>query len=195
MDSSHTRRKLLYSVYLFVPAILLIFFFGKRNRRHFLTICPQWFSQFQAPLPPKRFKHSSAGYVSSQSGMCTQERGICLVKFHILYFLWKRKYVWHSKQRVHLRCLFQREIFDNSKLQVLLYLFHLSGFIHSWPRFAMELLSRLHCVLLFPGWGNKTYWYFCKAHSFFCVNLLARHPMFTASFRKKDKLMPDKYLI
>ena len=41
MDSSHTRSKLLYSVYSSVPAILLILFFGKRNRRHFLTICPQ----------------------------------------------------------------------------------------------------------------------------------------------------------
>ena len=36
---------------------------------------------------------------------------------------------------------------------------------------------------------------FVRPMVFFGMNLLAHHPMFTASFRLKDKLMPDKYLI
>ena len=111
MDSCHTRSKLLHSVYSsFVSAMLLSFCFSeKRNRKHFRTICLQWFSQFEAPLPPKFFKHSSAGYVhGSQSGMCTQEKGIRVVKFHILHFLWKGKYIWCSKQRVHVEMLISK---------------------------------------------------------------------------------------
>ena len=59
IDSSHTRSKLLYYVCsFFVPVIVEVFFFffGKRNRRHFLPICLELFSQFQAPLPPKFFR-------------------------------------------------------------------------------------------------------------------------------------------
>ena len=62
-----------------------------------------------------------------------------------------------------------------------------------------QTFHRKHCVSLLPGWGNKTYWYFCKAHIyiyifFFCMNLLAPHPMFTASFRKKGQI-PDLKVI
>ena len=128
--------------------------------------------------------------------------GIRVVKFHILHFLWKEKYIWYSRE-VHVEML-------SSKLLVLLYFFHLYGFIHLWHRFAMELLPRKHCFLeesneesnlsqktfvsLLPGWGNKTYWY---AHIYiyiFCMNLLAPHPMFTASFRKKGQI-PDLKVI
>ena len=57
IDSSHTRSKLLYYVCLFfVPAIVQVFFFGKRTVDIFFLFA--WnliFSHFQAPLPPKFF--------------------------------------------------------------------------------------------------------------------------------------------
>ena len=49
------------------------------------------------------------------------------------------KYMWYSRE-VHVEML-------SSKLLVLLYFFHLYGFIHLSHRFAMELLSRKHCFL------------------------------------------------
>ena len=102
IDSSHTRSKLLYYVCsFFVPAIVQVFFFlEKETVDTFFLFAWNYSVSSKHHYRRNFFEHSSAGYVSSQSGMGTQERGIHLVKFHILYFLWKRKYMWHSKQRV-----------------------------------------------------------------------------------------------
>ena len=105
MDSSHTRSKLVYSVIhsSFCDPMKFLFF-GKRNRRHFRTTCLQWISQFQAPLPPKFFKHSSAGYVSSQSGMCTQERVFVLLNF-IFCISFEKRNIYGIVEKYMQRCL------------------------------------------------------------------------------------------
>ena len=91
IDSSHTRRKLLYYVCsFFVPVIVEVFFFffsEKETVDIFFLFAWNYSVSSKHHYPRNFFEHSSAGYVSSQSGMGTQERGLHLVKFHILYFL------------------------------------------------------------------------------------------------------------
>ena len=90
IDSSHTRRKLLYYVCsFFVPVIVEVFFFFSEKETVDIFFLFAWNYSVSSKhhYPRNFFEHSSAGYVSSQSGMGTQERGLHLVKFHILYFL------------------------------------------------------------------------------------------------------------
>ena len=90
IDSSHRRSKLLYYVCsFFVLAIVQVFFFFSEKETVDIFFLFAWNYSVSSKhhYPRNVFKHSSAGYVSSQSGMGTQERRIHLVKFHILYFL------------------------------------------------------------------------------------------------------------
>ena len=89
IDSSHRRSKLLYYVCsFFVLAIVQVFFFSEKETVDIFFLFAWNYSVGSKHHYPRNvFKHSLAGYVSSQSGMGTQERGIHLVKFHILYFL------------------------------------------------------------------------------------------------------------
>ena len=83
IDSSHTRSKLLYYVCsFFVPAIVQVFFFWEKETVDtFFLFAWNYSVSSKHHYPRNFFEHSSAGYVSSQSGMGTQERGIHLVNF------------------------------------------------------------------------------------------------------------------
>ena len=134
--------------------------------------------------------------------MCTQERVFVLLNF-IFCISFEKRNIYGIVEKYMQRCLvlnfwfyyifftFMASFIYDTGLP---WSFFLENIVFQKNQTKNQTFHRKHFVSLLPGWGNKTYWY---AHIYiyiFCMNLLAPHPMFTASFRKKGQI-PDLKVI